>query len=120
MKYIVFPAEKLDEVSKELLEELHLSPRYSVDGTEVIMKVINYEKLFPSVQTLPLTDSVIDGEEQEIIYPYPVYNGEPLRNLLKSSIWSESESTVLESPSILSDNNSTQSKSKKSTKTNVL
>lgn len=118
MKYIVFPAKKLDEVSKELLEELHLSPRYSVDGTEVIMKVVNYEKLFPLVQILPLADGVEEGEPQEPIYPYPTYGGEALITLLESSKWNEPADSVLESPSILSDNNSTQSK--KSTKTNVL
>lgn len=86
MKYIVFPAEKLDEVSKELLEELHLSPRYSVDGTEVIMKVVNYEKLFPSPMLLP----IIDGEElQELTYEYPTYEGKDLNKLLSSSMWME-------------------------------
>lgn len=86
MKYIVFPAEKLDEVSKELLEELHLSPRYSVDGTEVIMKVINYEKLFPSTMILPMLDG---NESQEVTYEYPTYEGESLKELLNSSIWME-------------------------------
>lgn len=117
MKYIVFPAEKLNEVSKELLEELHLSPRYSVDGTEVIMKVVNYEKLFSPVMILPSTE---EGVSQAVVYPYPTYSGESLNNLLKSNMWSESESLVLENPSVLSIESSSQAKSKKSTKKTVL
>lgn len=85
MKYITFPADKLKEVPQEVLNELHLSPRHSVDGTEIIMKVVNYEKLFPSVQTLP----ELDGEPQEVVYPYPVYEGKELEQLLASSEWTE-------------------------------
>lgn len=90
MKYIVFPVEKLNEVPQEVLDELHLAPRKSIDGTEVIMKVANYEMLFPSVMTLPEL-----GEEtpQEPEIPYPVYdsNSEELDNLLNSSDWSSPE-----------------------------
>lgn len=86
MKYITFPADKLKEVPQEVLNELHLSPRHSVDGTEIIMKVVNYEKLFPSVQTLPLADNV---ETTEVAYPYPVYEGEELEQLLASAEWTE-------------------------------
>lgn len=57
MKYIVFPIEKLNEVPQEVLDKLHLSPRKSIDGTEVIMKVANYELLFPSAMTLPVKQS---------------------------------------------------------------
>lgn len=91
MKYIVFPVEKLNEVPQEVLDELHLAPRKSIDGTEVIMKVANYEKLFPSVMTLPEL-----GEEtpQESVYPYPVYEGEELNTLLASSEWSSNESIL--------------------------
>lgn len=83
MKYITFPAEKLKDIPQEVLNELHLSPRYSVDGTEIIMKVANYEKLFPSVKPLPL----IDGVDEEIIYPYPTYEGGPLEELLLTDKW---------------------------------
>lgn len=123
MKYITFPADKLKEVSQETLNELHLSPRYSVDGTEIIMKVVNYEKLFPSVMVLPEIDS---EEPQEVVYPYPTYEGEALNSLLESSKWAEVENPVLETPSVLSDTpvlsdtRSSQTKSKKSTKTTVL
>ena len=53
MKYIVVPAEELVDITQETLDELHLVFRYSVDGTKVIMKVANYELLFPSAMTLP-------------------------------------------------------------------
>lgn len=118
MKYITFPTEKLNEVSQEILDELHLSPRKSVDGTEVIMKVVNYEKLFPSVQTLPAPE---EGEEpQEVSYPYPTYEGDSLNTLLESSKWNEPETSVLSDTPVLSDTRTTQTKSKKSTKTTVL
>lgn len=120
MKYITFPAENLEQIPQEVLDELHLSPRYSVDGTEIIMKVVNYEKLFPSVQTLPLTDVVEEGEQQEPIYPYPTYEGESLTTLLNGSKWTETEKNVLDSPTVLSDTPILQTKSKKSTKTTVL
>lgn len=88
MKYIVFPVEKLNEVSQEVLDELHLVPRKSVDGTEVIMKVANYEKLFPFIMTLPLDDEL---DTQEVIYPYPVYEGNQLMDLLNNKNWSDTE-----------------------------
>lgn len=119
MKYIVFPIEKLNEVSQEVLDELHLVPRKSIDGTEVIMKVVNYEKLFPSVMTLPSPE----GEEpQEVIYPYPTYQGDSLNSLLDSSKWSEQEEPVLASYNILDDSNASQTntKSRKSSKSTVL
>lgn len=87
MKYIVFPTEKLNEVSQEVLDELHLVPRKSVDGTEVIMKVVNYEKLFPSVINLSLDDE----ESQEPIYPYPTYEDVLLQDILKSDKWTINE-----------------------------
>lgn len=86
MKYITFPAENLEQIPQEVLDELHLSPRYSVDGAEVIMKVINYEKLFPSVQVLPLND---EEEQTEIVYPYPTYEGENLDILLSGPNWTD-------------------------------
>lgn len=85
MKYIVIPSSVMSEVPQVTLDFFSLSPRYSVDGTEVIMKVDNYEKLFPSAMTLPET-----GEEyQDPVYPYPVYEGDTLDNLLSSSKWTD-------------------------------
>lgn len=85
MKYIVVPAEKLINITQETLDKLHLVFRYNVDGTKVIMKVINYELLFPSIITLPLTD---EDEVTEVIYNYPIYEGDALEELLKGDEWS--------------------------------
>lgn len=87
MQYIKFPAEKFNEVSNEVLDELHLSPRKSVDGSQVIMKLANYERLFPSVMTLP----VFEDKEPQIIYPYPTYEGAGLDELLNSPEWTAKE-----------------------------
>lgn len=92
MKYIVFPSEKLDEIPQEVLDELHLVPRKSVDGTQVIMKLVHYETLFPSVMTLPLLDE--EETPQEPVYPYPTYEGEELNTLLSGQEWSSSESII--------------------------
>lgn len=87
MKYIIIPASKLLEVSRETLDFFHLSPRYSTDRTQVIMKIDNYEKLFPSIMTLP------NAEEEHLgpVYPYPVVEGETLDNLLDSPEWTGKE-----------------------------
>lgn len=66
--------------------------RKSVDGTQVIMKLDHYEKLFPSIMTLPLLDE--EETPQEPVYPYPVYEGEELNTLLASSEWSSSDSVL--------------------------
>lgn len=92
MKYIVFPTEKLNEIPQELLDELHLVPRKSVDGTQIIMKLVHYETLFPSVMTLPLLDE--EETPQEPVYPYPTYEGEELNTLLSGPDWSSSESII--------------------------
>lgn len=92
MKYITFPTKNLNEIPQEVLDELHLVPRKSVDGTQVIMKLVHYEMLFPSVMTL----SLLDEEEtpQEPVYPYPVYEGEELNTLLSGPKWSSSDSVL--------------------------
>lgn len=92
MKYITFPTANLNEIPQEVLDELHLVPRKSVDGTQVIMKIVHYEALFPSIMTLPLL-----GEEEKTenpIYPYPTYEGEELSVLLSGPEWSSSESII--------------------------
>lgn len=89
MKYIVFPTEKLNEIPQELLDELHLVPRKSVDGTQVIMKLVHYETLFPSVMTLPLLDE--EETPQELVYPYPTYEGDDLNALLSGPAWMSKE-----------------------------
>lgn len=89
MKYIVSPAEKLNEIPQEVLDELNLVPRKSVDGTQVIMKLVHYETLFPSVMTLPLLDD--EEAPQEPVYPYPIYEGEDLNVLLSGPDWASKE-----------------------------
>ncbi len=85
MKYIVFPSDNLNAIPQEMLDELHLIPRKNVDGTQVIMKIVHYEALFPSIMTLPLLD---EETPQEPVYPYPTYEGDALEELLKSDEWS--------------------------------
>lgn len=92
MKYIVFPSSNLNAIPQEMLDELHLTPRKSVDGTQVIMKLVHYETLFPSVMTLPLLDE--EETPQEPVYPYPTYEGEELNTLLSGPEWSSSESII--------------------------
>lgn len=89
MKYIVFPSDNLNAIPQEMLDELHLIPRKNVDGTQVIMKIVHYEALFPSIMTLPLL-----GEEEKTenpIYPYPTYEGEELSVLLSGSDWTSKD-----------------------------
>ena len=45
------------------------------------MKVANYELLFPSTMTLPVTD---EDEIVEVVYPYNIYEGKELEELLIS------------------------------------
>ena len=89
MKYIVFPTEKLNEIPQELLDELHLVPRKSVDGTQVIMKLVHYETLFPSVMALPLLDE--EETPQEPVSPYTTSAGEDLKALLSGPAWASKE-----------------------------
>lgn len=92
MKYTVFPTVNLNEIPQSVLDELHLIPRKSVDGTQVIMKLVHYEALFPSIMTLPLLDD--EETPQEPVYPYPTYEGEELNTLLSGPEWSSSESII--------------------------
>lgn len=89
MKYIIVPAEVIEQVPKSELEALHLNPRYSTDRTEVIMKVIHYEQLFP----VPMTLELVDELPNEPIYPYPLYEApsEELDVLITSPKWTEEE-----------------------------
>lgn len=89
MKYIVFPTEKLNEIPQEVLDELNLIPRKSVDGTQVIMKLVHYETLFPSIMTLPLLDE--EEKTENPIYPYPTYEGEELNTLLSGPDWTSKD-----------------------------
>ena len=117
MKYIVFPKEDLNNVSQEVLNELHLVPRLSVDGTKVIMKVVNYEKIFPPI--MPISEI---GDSNDVIsepsYPYPTYEGDSLDELLKGSEWNASDN--IETDTVLDKPANQSSKSRKSSKSTVL
>lgn len=115
MKYIVFPIDKLNSVPQEELDKYHLAPRTSVDGAQVIMKVANYEKLFPAD-----SQSVL-AEGDEVNLPYQTYEGDALDTLLAEYPWvkQEDEAPIIE-PVLLSAEEpkttvSRKSKSKKST-----
>ncbi len=118
MKYIVLPKSVLDEIPQEYLNESHLVPRVSTDGMSVIMKVANYDLLFPPAMTLP---ELGEDAPVEPTYPYPTYEGDALNTLLQSSEWTSQDNSVLgesilESPTV----KTTSSKTRKSTKNTVL
>lgn len=77
MKYIVIPSSILSNIPESSLDDLNLSPRYSVDESKVIMKLNNYNQLFSY------------SEDSE--YPYPIYEGKELNDLLSSSEWTIEE-----------------------------
>lgn len=88
MKYIVIPKSKIEEVSQEELDALHLSPRYSTDDTEVIIKLVHYDMLFQS----PVILEVINGEEKPLtVYQYPTYEGSTLDKLLNTKEWTSED-----------------------------
>lgn len=70
MKYITFPTANLNEIPQEVLDELRLTPRKSVDGTQVIMKIVHYEALFPSIMTLPLLDEEEKNGKSDLSLSY--------------------------------------------------
>lgn len=120
MKYIVLPKSVLDEIPQDYLNELHLVPRVSTDGESVLMKVANYELLFPLAVTLP---ELGEDTPVEPIYPYPTYEGDALNTLLQSSEWTSQDNSVLgdsilDKPVVAAATNT--SKSRKSSKTTVL
>lgn len=82
MKYIVLPAEILDKVTQEALDYFHLSPRYSTDSSEIIMKLDNFYLLFPQAIALQETEEVIE-------LPFPVYTSgtEEFESLMQSELW---------------------------------
>lgn len=90
MEYIIFPVEELDKVSKERLDELHLVPRKSVDGKEVVMKLCNYAKLFPNNYETKAISIDNDGNTvDEVQYPHEVYSSEQVGEILATDKWSK-------------------------------
>ena len=82
MKYIVIPAEILIDIPQEELDILGLSPRYSVDKSEVIMKLDNYNKLFP-----PTMEVIEDDMDTKYPYPIYIYGSHDFNELIESSDW---------------------------------
>lgn len=92
MKYIEFPSALIAEVSEDTLNQFHLSPRFSVNREKVIMKLEHYEKLFPSVMTLPEWGEDTPSEPE---YPYPVYEGKELDSVLNTPEWVAPDQPIL-------------------------
>lgn len=121
MQYIKFPSDDLLSISQETLDSLNLVPRTSVDGTETLMKCQHYVVLFPEKLVMTLAE---DGETETIVYPYPVYEGDALTELLSSPEWSAednvvsalSSTNILDSPTV----ETRTTKSRKSTKSNTI
>lgn len=83
MKYIVLPAEILAEVTQDVLDYFHLSPRYSTDGSEILMKLDNFYLLFPQAMTLQ------EDTEESIELHFPIYTSgtEEFESLMQSELW---------------------------------
>lgn len=93
MDYIIFPSKDLEGL-ESLMQELHLSPRLSIDGKEVVMKCVNYQKLFPE-RVIEL--SMLDDEEADTtrtVFPYDTYNSTEINTILSESAWSDSEASI--------------------------
>lgn len=83
MKYIIIPTDVFAQADMLLAERLGLAnPRKSVDGSEVIMHVENYEKLFGSA---PVTSR---ARSQFAIYQS---GSKELSDLLASDDWASKE-----------------------------
>lgn len=121
MQYIKIPIEDLNLVSQETLDENNLVPRISTDGEWSLMKCQHFAILFPEKLIMTLAE---DGETETIVYPYPVYEGDSLQELLSSPEWSSvddgvsalSSANILDSPT--AETRST--KSRKSSKSNTI
>lgn len=85
MKYIIIPANKFEEVDKVLAKKLGLDkPRRSIDGTEVIMHIESYQRLFANIPTAFNTQNTES---------YPIYDhqNEDFISLMQSDKWTISE-----------------------------
>lgn len=82
MEYIIIPTEVYEQADMTLAKKLGLdNPRKSVDGSEVIMHIECYNRLFKDAPTTFRAN------------PYPVYDGdnEELQSLLNSDLWTTNE-----------------------------
>lgn len=98
MQYIKIPIEDLNLVSQETLDKNNLVPRISTDGKWSLMKCQHFAIILPEKLIMTLAE---DGETEAIVYPYPVYEGDSLQELLSSPEWSATE----DQPSVLSSTN---------------
>lgn len=90
MDYIIFPTKDLDAVPVEKLEELHLVPRKSIDGKEVVMKTSHYAELFPRNYETKVIGIDNDGNPvEEVQYPYDTYSSKQIGEILATDKWSE-------------------------------
>lgn len=78
MEFIVIPAYYMTSVPQKTLDELGLSPRYSIDETQAIIHLEIYKQLFPQM--------LRSGETS-----YPVYTNpsKELSDLLESPEWNK-------------------------------
>lgn len=97
MKFLVVPIEELKEFDVDWEYR-----RTNVTGTHALIHENLYNKYF---QPMLLNLDSIDGEQQEIEYPYPVYEGIDLDNMLESPEWNKQVS-IVDSP-VADDNNDT-------------
>ncbi|MDE6276836.1 MAG: hypothetical protein K2M06_01870 [Muribaculaceae bacterium] len=86
MQYIILPAEVFEQADIARARALGLDkPRRSVDGTEVIMHVESYERLFPS--------SSAGTRKTRRSASYPIYDSDTseFAELLASDAWASEE-----------------------------
>lgn len=88
MNYIIVPTEIIKELPSDRLEELHLSPIQSVDGTKTVLKCCHFQELFGDKLIIMLDE---DGDNETISYPYEVYDNKAIIELMDSPEWCESD-----------------------------
>lgn len=88
MEYIIIPTEVFEQADMELAKKLGLdNPRKSIDGSEVIMHVECYDRLFLFGQTPS------PQRKARNVASYQVYdsNSDEFNELLSSEAWSMPE-----------------------------
>lgn len=89
MEYIIIPTEVFEQADKELAKKLRLdNPRKSVDGTEVIMHIECYNRLFG-------IKSFARQSRSRIIYPIYKSDSHAFEQLINSDAWSTSEDGLI-------------------------
>lgn len=94
--YIVFPKSDLNEASEAKISELGLVPRKNRDGSKLITKCQHYAEIFSD--KIKIEVRIVDEQEIETkVYPYPIYSGAALNELLSSSEWSWTDEEIPDS-----------------------